>query len=146
MQVFIPYKSPYYVACVLDPRRLNKQILECSWILDSYEGKSKRRNHPIYAMYENDQQWLRYYMLSLKSYRDGNKHESLIYSYLADEITPTWMSDELCNQHKRRLVQKDPEYYHKFAEFGSTTENWYIVDNGRTLLKYDGGLKERISL
>ena len=33
MQIFIPYPSPIDVAKCLDPRRLNKQILECDQIM-----------------------------------------------------------------------------------------------------------------
>lgn len=49
MTIFV-VGSPYETAQALDPKRLNKQILECQWMIDMAEGKTKEKNHPAYLM------------------------------------------------------------------------------------------------
>lgn len=41
MQVFTPYPQPFACADCLDPRRLNKQIIECKQILAAIRGEIK---------------------------------------------------------------------------------------------------------
>lgn len=41
MQVFTPYPQPFACADCLDPRRLNKQIIECKQILAAIRGESQ---------------------------------------------------------------------------------------------------------
>lgn len=50
------------------------------------------------------------------------------YSESANELRPSFLTDEFCDQHKRRLYAKDPDFYKQFESYGPTTENWYFVD------------------
>lgn len=147
MQIFIPFKEPVRTAQCLDGRRLNKQIIECRQILDAIKGTGKGWfNHPITHMYKNDCKWLKYYYKTLQHYkmfvesRDGHHIVmALSNSRKADAVRPAFLSDELCDQHKRRLYTKDPEHYSQFSNLGTSEENWYVVD-GETL-KYKNGRK-----
>lgn len=145
MQIFIPYKEPIRVAECLDKLRLNKQVIEAKQIYDAICGRGKGWfNHPITHMYRNDAQWVRFYRKTLQHYMmylntgDMNHLEySRGYSARADAIRPAFISDDLCDQHKRRLYTKDPEHYERFSSFGTSEENWYAVDG--QIIKYKFG-------
>ena len=47
MQVFLPFEDVLQTAEVLDYKRLNKQILECNWIINSLKTQSRVVSHPI---------------------------------------------------------------------------------------------------
>ena len=49
------------------------------------------------------------------------------------------MAEELCDQHERRLYIKSTELYPQFASYGTSEENWYVLD-GDTI-KYLNGKK-----
>lgn len=129
MQVFIPYSSPIKVAKCLDFRRLNKQILECRQIIRAINGETSAwASHPIVKMYKNEVGWLNLYLLCLEAYRDGKQETAINLSKLADKYKPSWMTEALCNSHKRRLVAKDREFYKKFYHYGISGINYYIID------------------
>ena len=43
----------------LDVKRFNKQIVECQWIINMAEGKTKPSNHPAYLMYKDHIDWVK---------------------------------------------------------------------------------------
>lgn len=132
MQVFVPYSSPIKVAKCLDKRRLNKQIIECRQILKAINGETNAwKNHPVVKMYssENNKKWLLNYMECLEAWKEGNIEQSNYYTILADTNKPLFLTEEFCNQHKRRLYSKSPELYQQFAKYGKSDENWYIINN-----------------
>ena len=43
MQAFIISEAPIETARILDRKRLNKQVLECQWIIDGYIYKNRQR-------------------------------------------------------------------------------------------------------
>lgn len=149
MQVFVPYPEPFKVAQCLDKRRLRKQIIECKQILDAIDGVGKGwLNHPVTKMYKPYRLWLYYYTQCLECYirylkaNDGRTQSSeliqfVLWSEKADKIRPPFLTEEFCNQHKRRLYTKDPEHYKQFAQYGTSDENWYFVDG--MLVKYING-------
>lgn len=146
MTIFV-VGSPYETAQALDPKRLNKQILECQWMIDMTEGKTKEKNHPAYLMYKNNIEWVKLYQKCLSYYRDYLKHNdgsellmSITFSNYADKIKPSFLCEELYNNFKKRLYTKNPEYYKKFESFGKTEANYYFVDGN--WLKYENGNKE----
>lgn len=155
MQVFVPYAEPIKVAECLDGLRLRKQLIENKQILDAIDGVGKGWfNHPVTKMYEPYREWLYNYTNCLQEYYKakqyyGEDSESysfycrmaIHYSKEADKIRPLFLTEEFCNQHKRRLYTKNPEYYIQFAIFGKSEENWYFVDG--KLVKYVNG--KRIS-
>ena len=138
MQVFVPYPSPFDVAKCLDNRRLRKQIIECDQILAAINGDSKAWfNHPVVKMYSNHPIWLYHYREVLSCYLEGCPVLAKCTSNTVEDIRPPFLTDELCNQHKRRLYTKAPDLYPQFAPYGKSEENWYVVDGN--LLKYING-------
>ena len=151
MQVFVPYADAFLCSQVLDPRRLNKQIIECRQILKAINGESSAWvNHPCVKMYKPHAQWLEYYMYALESFKSSTEHDSqdsdeakedwaqtIDWSIRATLITPSFLTNEFCEQHRRRLYTKDPLFYKSFSHLGTSNENWYVVDGN--LLKYSNG-------
>ena len=117
MQVFTPYPKPILTAMRLDGRRLNKQLIECRQILDAIDGKGKGWfNHPVVKMYKPYKEWLYYYMNCLDCYRKGLKDCAEDWNRWENEKTLPFLTEDFCNQHKRRLFTKNPEHYREFAE------------------------------
>lgn len=145
MQVFIPYASPYKTALVMkgDFKRFNKQILETKQIIAAIEDPTKGyANHPVTKMYTNDVEWLRFYLDTFEWVKLGDLNEAKLASCQANLIRPEWMTDELCDQHKRRLYTKNPVLYKCFEEYGTSLENHYVVNgelkryiNGKIILQ-----------
>lgn len=142
MQIFVPYSEPIKVAQTLwpDKKRFNKQIIECRQIVNAIDGVGKRWfNHPVVRMYKPYKDWLVYYLNCLISYRNFKKIENsydedvyyysevLLCSQFADECRPPFLTDEFCDQHKRRLFTKAPELYPQFEKYGKSEENWYVL-------------------
>lgn len=150
MNVFTPYPSPIQCAKALwaDKRRYNKQIIECRQIILAIEGAKAWRNHPVCLMYKEHKNWLELYRQCFVAYRNYMKSDYSIgceafinaakeHSNKADKILPSFLTDEFCDQHKRRLYTKSPDLYPQFAEYGKSYENWYFVDG--ELKKYLNG-------
>ena len=128
MQVFI-VGSPLETAKALDPKRLRKQIIECSQILDALNGAKAWSNHPCVVQYRSHIDWLEHYHDCLMFYARGEYKLAQIESYYADDLhKPPFHCDEFFAQHKRRLYTKDPQHYEQWSEFGRSNENWYFVD------------------
>ena len=129
MQVFIPYPQPIEVAKCLDKRRLNKQIIEGDQIISAATGRTTAwANHPVVKMYKGHIEWLRLYVNSLEFYRSGRADIAKHLSDQADRCRPSWMTEALCNSHKRRLVSKDAQFYKKSWVYGVSEINYYVVD------------------
>lgn len=145
MQVFICYSSPLEVAKTMwiDQRRYNKAIIECKQIISAIEGAKAWRNHPVCLMYKEYKEWLYNYMMCFSFYREYMKGDESAYKYCfyydneANKLTPSFINEEMCIQHRKRLYTKSPELYPQFAKYGTSEENWYFV-NGE-LLKYKNG-------
>lgn len=141
MQVFIPYASPLKTAIVMrGDKRFHKQILETKQILAAIEDPTKGyANHPVTKMYSDHSDWLKLYLEVFVAVRDNKMWEALDKSKEASKIRPKWMTDELCDQHKRRLYTKNPVLYKCFEEYGESLENWYVIEN--SVVKYINGKK-----
>lgn len=145
MNVFIPYPSPLEVAKTMwaDKRRYNKQIIECKQIIAAIEGAKAWRNHPVCLMYKEHRKWLYYYMRVFTAYRDYKKGNdkafvtAMFYDGYAENVTPTFIDDAMCIQHRKRLYTKSPELYPQFAEYGTSEENWYYISG--QIVKYVNG-------
>lgn len=138
MQVFVPYSAPIDVARCLDPKRLNKQIIECQQILDAIDGKSDAwKNHPVTKMYYPYRNWLEHYLNTLANFKEGDLGHAEWWNKHANYIRPAFLTDEFCDQHKRRLYTKAPSLYPQFEEYGTTEENWYFLDG--EVVKYVKG-------
>lgn len=138
MQVFVPFASPIETAICLDKRRLNKQILEGCQIIDVIEGrKTSWKNHPVVKMYTPYVDWLKVYIMTLDAVRNNTIGFAKLLNFKANKIKPPFLTEEFCDQHKRRLYTKDPNHYKSFEEYGTSEENWYVV-NGK-IWKYVNG-------
>ena len=71
MNVFI-IGSALETAKALDKRRLNKQIAECTQMLDALEGKTNAwAHHPCTLQYQGYERWLLAYKSCLLRYKCG---------------------------------------------------------------------------
>lgn len=144
MNVFVPYQSPIECAKALyGDRRFQKQIIECRQMINAIDGKTEAwSNHPCTKMYKPYREWLVYYKNCLYFYGEHKKYGMSIsnaenYSQKADAIRPPFLTEEFCDQHKRRLFTKSHDLYPQFEKYGTSEINWYFVDN--KLLKYKNG-------
>lgn len=145
MQVFCPYPEPMMCAEAIwkDRLKYNKQIIECKQILSAIEGKKAWRNHPVTKMYVKHKEWLEKYLMcfeAYKKYMQGDEKAFMIccvYNHEANKIRPKFLTDEFCDQHKRRLFTKAQNLYPQFADYGTSEENWYA--EGNDLIVYQNG-------
>lgn len=138
MQVFVPYPQPIKVVECLDRTRRWKQLTEVNQILDAIEGhRNGWKNHPATKMYTPYKEWLRCYRNCFSMWFSGREARAEYWSEQADLIRPPFLTDEFCDQHKRRLFTKNPEYYPQFSDYGTSEENWYVVDGN--IIKYKDG-------
>lgn len=141
MQVFI-VGTPYEIAEVLDCKRLNKQLIENQQIMDAILGDGKGWfNHPVVKSYKNHFQYLYHYHLCLFWYKRGDKPMARKMSEQAMAFKPNFHTQEYFNQMKRRLFEKDEEYYKQWSYLGKSLDNWYFVDG--EWVKYRNGKKLR---
>lgn len=145
MNVFIPYPSPLECAKALwnDKLRYNKQIIECKQIIAAIEGAKAWRNHSVCLMYKEHKEWIYNYMMCFSFYREYKKGNDDAFKYCcyydneANKTCPKFITHELCDQHKCRLYSKSPKLYPQFAEYGTSEENWYVIDG--KIVKYING-------
>lgn len=138
MQVFI-IGSPLETAKALDPKRLNKQIIECGQILDALSGFTAWRNHPAVLQYRGYEEWLEHYMACLEAHKMGNNNYARCCNRIANQMTPDWHTYEYYDQMKRRLFEKDEEHYKQWSHLGKSLDNWYYIDG--KFVKYRNGRK-----
>lgn len=129
MQVFIIGDVLETAKC-LDPRRLNKQIVECRQILSAINGISNGwKNHPCTIQYREFTVWLEWYASCLSFYKNGAIVFAEFASMKANEFKPSWHTRAYYDNMKRRLYTKDHIHYKQFAHLGESYENWYWVNN-----------------
>jgi hypothetical protein len=124
----------------LDVKRFNKQILECQWIINMAEGRTKPSNHPAYLMYKDHIEWVKKYQECFIAYKDKDYGLYQSISKTAEKIQPSFICEDLYNNFKRRLYTKDPNYYERWAYLGNSYANYYYVDGN--WIKYENGKKE----
>ena len=127
MQVFI-VGSPLETAQVLDPKRRAKQIIEARQILVALNGAKAWSNHPCVLQYRGYEGWLQNYMKCLECYANGKIQLAGVWSILANDIRPSWHTQEYYDNMKSRLYTKNKEHYKQFAEYGESQVNLYFVD------------------
>ena len=132
MQIFLISENPIDIARCLDKKRLNKQVLECDWILNGWVTGNHTTSHPIAKMYKDHLDWIELYKQCLKSYREGNENEAIKFSKEANKCTPEFLKDQnwYFDNFKRRLYTKDKIYYKSFESLGESFVNYYLV-NGK---------------
>ena len=157
MQVFVPFKNPFECAKALDPRRFNKQILECKQILKAIRGESTAwANHPCVLMYKDHADWLQMYLNAFecyKAYKDlgtEDYDEAMVDFFLAKEwgeramfYIPPFLEEKFTLQHCRRLYTKHPLFYKAWENLGTSDENWYYV-NGEWRIYINGRIVKSV--
>lgn len=140
MQVFI-VGTPFETAMSLDKRRLNKQIIECGQILDALNGAKAWSNHPCVLQYKSplNRSWLINYLSCLSSYANNRLGEAMNYNEVCEVIRPIFHTQAYFDQMKRRLYQKDKEYYKQWAYLGESDVNWYWSHEKQEFIKYRNG-------
>lgn len=140
MQVFV-VGSPLETAMALDPKRIRSQIREAHIILNAIHGEGKGWiHHPVVLIYSepNSVRWLQMYADILEGYLAG-------YTGLeradreAKAITPKFHTPEFIRQMKRRLYTKNPKEYERWAELGTSEDNYYWSPTRRAWLMYRNG-------
>ena len=147
MQVFI-IENPFDTASRLDPKRLNKQIVECRQILDAIEGRKKGwANHPVTKMYRNHVAWLALYMQCLQAYKDENIIRAYQYSEEASKLRPAFHCDLYYNNMRSRLYTKDPIWYSycSFMDQGKSEINMYWNTESQSWMYYRNGKKLKLN-
>lgn len=140
MQIFLPYISPLKTAQSLDPRRLNKQVIECNQILKAISGESNAwRNHPIVKMYSKHTKFVKLYRDVLALYRSSHSisDEILKLDKEAMQNAPKFITEEYLDNTKKRLFTKLPDYYSAFAHLGKSYTNMYYVDGAWKCFEQD---------
>lgn len=129
MQVFI-IGTPLETAKSLDSKRLNKQILECDQIKRAITtGVGAWSRHPVTKMYKEHLTWLEYYQQVLKSYKNKDLETCNYWNGMAILLTPRFHTTEFLEQMKRRLFTKNNNHYSQWSYLGTSTINWYYVEN-----------------
>ena len=128
MNVFI-IGSALETAKALDKRRLNKQIAECTQMLDALEGKTNAwAHHPCTLQYKGYERWLLAYKSCLLRYKCGEYQRAETSDTWCKLNKPPFHTEEYFNQMKRRLYTKDPIFYAQWMNLGTSEVNWYYVD------------------
>jgi len=121
MQTFLPYADFSKSAACLDPKRLNKQIVECKQILAALSGESKGyANHPATKQWEGYTECLDYYarcMCHDYFIRNHKKHAmSSVFGLHFRDYNPPWLGYEpYHSMHRAVLLDKDPAWYGQFG-------------------------------
>lgn len=140
MQVFV-VGSPLETAMALSRKHLRNQINEAHVILAAIHGEGKGWiHHPVVLMYSepNSVRWLQMYADILEGYLDGSMSLQMA-DREAKAITPAFHTPEFIKQMKRRLYTKNPKEYERWAELGTSEDNYYWSPGRRAWLMYRNG-------
>lgn len=132
MQVFI-IDNPLYTARVLDSRRFHAQIREAKivikWCSMIKNGDSRWVNQPLVQMYINNLEWLQAYINVFEAIKENDIHKANMWNLYANDLKPTFHTEDYFEQMKRRLYTKDPELYANWWYLGVSYDNWYYVND-----------------
>lgn len=121
MQTFLPTSHFSEAAKILDTKRLGKQRVEASQILDIIEGRADNnwKHHPAVRMWDGYNQCLRFYfnVMVQEWINRGFKNTMSFMGINGYEYClPDWLSDpRLPLSHRGNLLRKNPEYYSQFG-------------------------------
>ena len=142
MQTFMPFSNYEKSLSILDKKRLQKQAIETSQILDilldlpTKSGKKRKGwlKHPALIMWANNTGSLfDYFLTNVEECKKRQikteycEQKILIYEkFKLDSIKPIWLGDEEIHaSHRSRLLQKGFEEKYKYGDRGNATINWY---------------------
>jgi hypothetical protein len=142
MQVFMPYADYKKSVQALDTKRLIKQSLENTQLLDiifklpTKSGKPRKgwMNHPaLIAWKDTPGALIKYLECNIAEMKErGCKTDyaelrlQLYKSFTVSSDSPIWLGDEdIHASHRSRLLQKGFEEKYKYGDRGEATINWY---------------------
>ena len=142
MQVFVPYSDFRKSLYMLDRRRLQKQAIETSQLIDiilrlpTKSGKERKgwSNHPALTMWnKNPGSLFEYFLINIQLLKEKNikteycENKQKIYeSFCLDDNKPIWWGNELIHSsHRSRLLQKGWEEKFKGQKNADNTIQWY---------------------
>jgi len=126
MQTFLPYSSFFISARCLDTKRLGKQRLEASQILNillgtanpGKNGKIGWVNHPAVKMWRGYEIALaNYYNTILDEWIHRGYRNTMLFRYPNGQlIYPHWLGNShFHSSHRSNLLRKNFEYYSQFC-------------------------------
>lgn len=138
MQTFLPYKDFRKSLESLDDKRLGKQRVETSQILNVILGRPKKDgtpykgwlNHPCSVMWRGYENALKEYLnVSIDVWKARGKNNTMQKESIEGKLEmPWWLGkEELHSSHRANLLRKDPEYYrkHKWEESPEDPYVWH---------------------
>ena len=138
MQTFLPYKDFRKSLESLDDKRLGKQRVETSQILNVILGRPKKDgtpykgwlNHPCSGMWRGYENALKEYLnVSIDVWKARGKNNTMQKEAIEGKLEmPWWLGkEELHSSHRANLLRKDPEYYkqHKWKENPEDPYVWH---------------------
>lgn len=153
MQTFLPSPDFDESASILDPKRLNNQINECTILLRAIrEPEGPWGNHVVTRMWRGHEGALKHYRNAcLCAYirRTGKSPDfpmnfKLLFGHLDSRhgdwtlpkfftSMPEWLGmDKLHSHHRAKLLAKDPEYYGQFGwQEEPNPSSWYPLKWGK---------------
>jgi len=117
MQTFLPYRNFQSSAQCLDYRRLGKQRLEAKQILNALRGLTFGWvNHPVTKMWRGYETALCAYYNEMVIEWEGRGYRNTMTLEQHDHEYPMphWLTDDFVQEHRIKLMKKDPVYYGKF--------------------------------
>ena len=125
MQTFLTHFCFVETARHLDNKRLNKQIVEATQILNTLKKIDKQGNvigvysktpawvhHPAVLMWINHETSLISYIASCVNEWETryNKKRNLVLPIVHDVLQPVWLTEKLIISHRANLVRKSNPY------------------------------------
>lgn len=155
MQTFLPYADFTASLESLDDKRLGKQRVETSQILNVILGKPRKDgkpykgwlNHPCSIMWRNHPNALKlYYNMSLAVWEDRGKVNNMPYEKINGKIDfPDWLGFEPFHaSHRANLLRKAPEYYSKHNWTDNPEDPYMWLDAGKKWYKQIAGTPIKI--
>jgi hypothetical protein len=138
MQVFI-VGNIFETIKALDKKRRKKQWVEVQQIIDAINGRIAWKNHPCVIQYKKYQYWLMLYRKVIEYFNMDMFERAENVSLVADLYRPPFHTEEYFTQMKRRLYEKDEEYYKQWSYLGKSLDNWYFIEG--EWVKYRNGKK-----
>jgi hypothetical protein len=121
MQTFLPYPDFEKAAGILDYRRLGKQRLEASQILNTLLNGGGWKNHPAVKMWKGYEDALMLYrdaMIAQWIKRGFKNTMPFLALHLKKDVAPMpwWLGMERFHaSHRSNLLRKDITYYKRFG-------------------------------
>ena len=127
MQTFLPYPDFKETARCLDYRRLGKQRVEATQIINILEYKTSKQwsgkpfpwsNHPAVLMWSGFLPCLCHYTNIIIEEWINRGYKNTMTKFMVLKVSmkdPPWLGDkDFHDSHKSNLLRKDPKYYSQY--------------------------------